>query len=732
MNPIYKFMLSAGNESQQAFPIYNNDFAIEYEKQTNQEFYRAKLSGKLTFVQADFDFVAIRTFDTAFGVGISVSYDAGTTWNQIWTGEFYKTDCTFDEDNKTLTVTPTPKDAYDAVLAGLDKEFNLIELAPEIIEVQADKRPLIQVYTPGDTVVGCFLSGMWWEQECEPVDNVSQLVNHYRFSLNTTKRAIEISNRNPLDEEIPDAFVGNVFPVVNNEEIFQNGGYEFVYTGIQTGGSYIVNMEIRDTGGNTFWFHQDDGQGNIPSVVGTYTFLPFPGSGMSDPIEVTIRDVSVYARLLTNATQSTQGTQSYALPSDDLVADNRNYTRVIGYGVQGVIRFQAELTDSVTQWGLYKPGQYYKPPLTLSEKQMYPVARSAWGAISIWFVFSNLDFIIEPTWRSEFTLRHCYPIWSVISVLLKKIAPNLYHDINDSQFLYPWTHTDGNPIDSQFDVTLFFTPKSNVINSDYDQPAQQAKITLGNILNMLRDVYQCYWHISTGHLRIEHIEYFRNGGSYDVAPSVGVDLTQQIVTRNGLPWSFDTKKYQYEKPDMAARYQFRWMDDVTDMFEGLPIDILSNYVNKENIQEVNISNITSDFDYVLLNPSAISQDGFVLLAAEPTEISFDKPTAAKLKYYDVTLNSQRYIMQNGFASMYYGETEMYGYDMPALRYEIGGQYKVANGVKRQKTQTVTFPMPTQPDLAKLVKTSLGNGTIRKMSISLSARSAKTTLCYDTE
>jgi len=37
-----------------------------------------------------------------------------------------------------------------------------------------------------------------------------------------------------------------------------------------------------------------------------------------------------------------------------------------------------------------------------------------------------------------------------------------------------------------------------------------------------------------------------------------------------------------------------------------------------------------------------------------------------------------------------------------------------------------------PDMVKLIKTQLGNGTIQKISINLSSRNAKATLKYDTE
>ena len=56
----------------------------------------------------------------------------------------------------------------------------------------------------------------------------------------------------------------------------------------------------------------------------------------------------------------------------------------------------------------------------------------------------------------------------------------------------------------------------------------------------------------------------------------------------------------------------------------------------------------------------------------------------------------------------------------------------AYGIKKLKTQTIRFPVLTDPDLTELVKTNLGNGTIEKLSINLSSRSAKATLKYDTE
>ena len=179
MNPIYKFQLSAGNDTRQAFPIYKDDLAIEYALEQNQEFYRGKLSGKLTFQKDDYLFIRNKAFDTQFDVVISISYNGGQTWAAYWSGQFWKTDCQFNDDDQTAIVTPNVNDRYNAILAGMDKEYDLINLAPVIQPVKLDKRPMIQVYIPGQTVIGCFLSGMWWEQECDEVTSESVLKNKY-------------------------------------------------------------------------------------------------------------------------------------------------------------------------------------------------------------------------------------------------------------------------------------------------------------------------------------------------------------------------------------------------------------------------------------------------------------------------------------------------------------------------------------------------------------------------
>lgn len=66
------------------------------------------------------------------------------------------------------------------------------------------------------------------------------------------------------------------------------------------------------------------------------------------------------------------------------------------------------------------------------------------------------------------------------------------------------------------------------------------------------------------------------------------------------------------------------------------------------------------------------------------------------------------------------------------KYKRNGEEETAIGVKKLKTQIIKFPMLYDPDLSKLIKTRLGNGTIQKITINLSSRNANATLKYDTE
>lgn len=807
MNPKYKFELSAGLLTRIAKPNYKDGLAIDYTKESGQEFYRGRLAGQLVFQGDDYTFIESKAIDTRFGLVIYITYDGGANWMQYWAGEFWKTDCEFNENDKTASVTPEVKDRYNAILAGMEKEYNLIELTPEITPFIADKRPMVQVYVPGQSVIGCFLSGMWWEQDCEAVSDEGTLISDYYFSFVKGERVIEVQTQTGTPA-LPARFFGAKPTNWNDNYSYTNGGFTFKMEFQTISGTprFIYSIE---QGGITLW-QTSQGVPYYPQLV---SLIPV-GGGATGLVNVLIRDINVFARYLCD-TEEINGNPTNSLSDTDIVPENRNYTRAIGYNFPDTIHFGTQTTATPTQWGLYQPGQYYLPPTSILYPEMFPVARNAWGEFSIWFCFSAMDWLVEQSGRQPFTLRYVYPLASVLSVLLAKVAPGVTFQGTDTYSLFFY---GDNPVYSGGQIGI--TPKSNVVSAGYDQPAQKAPITLRDVLDMLRDCFRCYWWIdSNNRLRIEHILYFRNGGSYSGTPTIGIDLTTMYAKHNGKPWAFGQDKYKFEKPAMAARYQFGWMDEVTQLFEGYPIEISSNYVQKNNIEQVTINKFTSDIDYILLNPGAVSKDGFVLVEASRIDLLdspisvqtrstdgyaklFDYPLAygpcatiymsvsvgyadiyyydsadnavgqgpritgtdsaaitipdeaayigvisqapgatitldsvypdyPKLDYYNFADDNGDHILQNAFLSFAWLQ-EYYAYDMPALDYSINGEAKVALGVKKLKSQEVSFPALIEPDLVNLIKTNLGNGTIEKLSITLLSRFAKATLRYDTE
>jgi hypothetical protein len=712
-----------------ANPIYKDDLAKEYELETNQRFYRAKLSGKISFIRDDYDFINTRPFDYEFLYGIDKSNDGGKTWVPYFSGKFMKTDCTFVDYDKKVTVQPDTIDDYNEVLAGLEKEYNLITLAPSIQRITINKRPLIQIYVPGDSIVSCFLGGTNWEQDANATTDQNALVRTYHFALCNILKEIQITSHGSpavisglytgrmATGATPGTFTGNLYPELNVNY------YIFISQQTTNGTPFgIAIVEIRKRSDDTVMFRYAKAT-QEPFDTLEFDLTAVKGSGATGTMHADMKSYNIYARYLVDV-EKIGDLDTYPLPSEDIVDNNRNYRRAIGYAID-VAFISNDFSDTPTEWGLADNGKYFAPPYSIYGQTYYPIARSTWRYASLWFGFYLMDWLLEEKARKEYTLRDAFPVASCISVLLNQIAPGITHAATAeySQFLY----SGNNPI-SGLNFRLLVSQKTNIINGEYQQPAQKAPTTLQQFTNMLRDCFKCYWFIEDNKFKIEHIQYFRNGGSYSGGAILSHDLTKELNLRNGKPWAFNTSEYSFDKVDLPERYQFEWMDDVTAAFEGLPIQVISKYVTPGKVEEINISNFTSDIDMMLLNPGNMSSDGFALFAAVP-------PTSGSqwiLPFIRQTINGVEYFLQNGYLAFINLQSSYWLYDLPARRVSINGSEVYARGIERKKKQTLTFPVYDDPNPLELVKTYIGNGEIDKMSINLCSRSAKTTLKYDTE
>ena len=635
MNLIYSFYI----DDREVFPNYSTDVSLDIELENNQRFYRKKLSGKFTFLRDDYDFLNMQPFDTEFIFIIKKSTDNGKYFTEYYRSKFMKTDCAWNADDKTAIVQPDPIDEYNDVLAGLEKEYNLIELAPEIERVTIQKRPLMQVYQLGDSVLSCFLAGSYWEQECDEITNRDVLVNKYGFTQAKYLREINITV-NGTPKEASGLYIGlmtyygqsgqSIDGVLSHST---NDRFKIYTTSIWSGGRYNNVIYIRDyqnhEQGHTF--ENIFTYGNYTQTLAEFENIDFLMESFSDYSSGTangeMATYLIYTRMLTDAEIILGQNTIPVSPDGDIAETNLHYRRVLKKAFD-TIEISNVVKTEPAQWGRRDDRMYYNPPASSFDYTYYPITRSSWRYSSVWFRFDNDNKDLERAGRSPFTLRDAFPLSSVIQILLREFAPSITHlpTPEYSQFLYG----ANNPI-SQQKFTLLITPKSNILHGDYDRPAQKAPTTLQQITNMLRDVFRCYWYIENGKFKIEHISFFKNGGSYSETPQIGTDLTAIANIRNRKTWGYLTSAWDFDKVDMAERFQFDWMDDVTQGFKGFPIEVLSKYVQQGKIENINVGNFTSDIDYMILNPTAISNDGFALMAATNRDILRDGGSSLNIR-----------------------------------------------------------------------------------------------------
>ena len=712
MRPEYIFHVSTaiGGEQRVMHPIWKDDLALEYGFEGNQYFRRAGLSGSLTFFGSDYDFISSKSFDTTFYIDILVDYNDSHVNHIIFEGQFYKTDCTFNADDKMCTVKPSVRDQYSKILAGLEKEYDLIKLTPAIQPVTMIRRPMIQVYVPGDSIVTCYLGGMSWEQDAQETDSIFDLVGHNHFGQ--IGWFYEVKFINPPISTLTDVFVWMGDLYLTDEAMLDNG--QGVY-GIRTYG-YEEYVELRVVAKNDpetiLWYYEGEPKTNV-----TFTSRRQGVSDLTGDIVLT----RIFGRMCV-AGKTYQGTDAFDIPKDDIVPYNRNYKYCVPYDVTNAIVMSYNYSEQPTEWGMRPDGKYYQKATPVSGTLNYmPVARSVWSYASAWLNITTASEQLEVNGRKDTLLRDAYTIEAVIKALLSQIDNTITFEPTSaySQFLYgtnPYLNGWGR---------LVVTPKSNVLVAEYTQPARKAPVTLAKVLNMLRDACGCYWYIDgSNRLRIEHIAWFKNGGSYNTQPVIGIDITAEKNIRNGKPLSFGTNEWSYDKVDMPQRYQYGWMDDTTDTFKGDPIDVLSPFVQDEKVEDINIDGFNSDLDYMMLNPSNVSEDGFALLCCTVTGSGWKT---------SITSISPLVKVQNWQLAMPVLQPNFLISDMPAWDIEVNGQATTAKDIQRKKKQKITYPCGESfvPDLMKTVRTGLGVGEIEKLNLRLTSRMATINLRFTT-
>lgn len=696
-------LAGATEESVSVYPRFN-DVTFDYEREQGEIFYRKTFNGEVTFVGADYDIIANAPYATRFVLRITRWYPDGAT-KQLSLSEFYKTDCEFDMDKRIVTVSPKEIDRYQRVLDALDKEYNIKDLLPEMTNLTIYKRPLIQIYVLGDDVLQSYTAGTTFEQDCGIMDDSELEQYHFQYNgLTVALRAVMGQGSSP---NVAGLYVGA-----------GKLGYNFRLDGIDDTNYYVrffplssglVQISIYNSSGTELFY--GEGGDTAPYII----CAAVEGSGATGRAQVFFVYYRVYARMLHNKAE-----EGYPLAEDD-VTSNPNYTRVSGIDIIDNIRWSARTSTSPTEYGKTPGGNYYMPPYGPSVT-FYPLSITQWldkskygYYLSIWFAYDGVITALDSRYRLAQVVSVAYQMTDVIKALIEANGLGVTFDNTSDYSTILFSNTTTFNVLGGRSITPFLVAKANIINGDYRKVYPEPSITLGQIFSMLKNTMQIYWYLDGSKIRLEHRRYFDNGLRYSGAPVVGYDLTELMCPRSSRSWASGRNQYKYDKDEMPERYQFGWMDTVTKLFSGYPIVVNSDAVEGGLIEEVTVENFTSDIDYMLTNPSGVSEDGFAIIGAILSGSNYLTPIVSQRTY------NAAYNMQNGLMSYVYLHPIYWLDDMPAERLTINNEPYMAHSVKRTKRQEIDFPSNNyEVDEYELIKTEMGDGQIDKLSVSLTS------------
>ena len=718
--------LKAGSVEIPTHPIFGDDIKMKFSKDENQVFMRTKIDGTVKFSREDFDFIE----SCSHGTNLTLSVYLGSSLFGSCT--FLKSDCTFNYDDRCCTVKIQTTDRYEKFLANYDNKYNLVRLAPAIQALTLTKRPVLQFYFLHDTKITNCYGNMSFEVDAKSgaEDYNYAQVQNCGFREIGFFIAMDIPNATGLSSVYGRYWVSNGGTAGVGMKVYRedNAYYlEYKYDSDHLAyywQLYYANGTAYTTGGNYVYVsghelsYPVNEYGNGVKTGSTYYGSSQIATGTTYTRDVYCRILSDYGGTLSGETKVDLSTIT-----DDVAEKNYNYKYAWSantFGITGQLRVDDDTQTNPTQYGQSSDGKYFvKPTPSSAQNAVYPIGWSMWIPFSFWFESTTaLDTELRATFATTYQLPDAYPLYSAIQVLLAQVDNSVSFSNTSAYSNYFYNTSEGlhrlvsSPCGRY--AQLYITPITNVKKTRYEQAAQRGDMTLKQVLDMLRIVYQCYWYIDdSNRLCIEHISYFKNNHTYAMGnPNADVDVTTMKDMPNTKMWSFGTNEIEYDRKRCPSRYEFEWGGDCTEQFNGYAINILDKFADGDKKEKMSAVNFTSDIDYTVINPNGVSDDIYALIEA--------KDSQHEVEIADVHLpgsNTPVYQMQNGYCSFLYAEQEHYPYDLGGWYARIEGIALSVYGVRQAKKQAINFPTT----LAKLnstgtVKTEIGVGLVDEQSV----------------
>lgn len=657
-----RFILSIDDVNHTVNPVWSDEVVISISRAESYRALREQLEGSIAFVREDYDLIDAQDFDQRFWLIIQVNDGSG--YYERMRGYFYKTYLKQYADprgERFELLKIVTDDLYERVMNALSNEYNLPDIGVETTDLKYVLQPVLQVYTPGSSFIANINGGNSWEQPVtQVVTDLSELTSNYKFFEGKAVYYV--------------AGAGQLSPDVSGQYEYNSGANRYEHES--------ANYSFRFDGGSNTWnIHEDSGGGVVFS--GT--------TGQTDEFTSIYTNVDGscqlaggrnYFRMLCNSA-TLGGTPTQDVPTSDIVVQS-NYDKVLPIAYQNIFGSDAN-TVLPTQYGRFDadaeqfPNYYFDFPVSGVTEFYFPVGRSNWQYFSLWCYFDATLQGYQEEGSEERIVKDAYKFADVLNAVVSEIDSDLSHE--DAAVFSDFLYGGSNLIRTNQSVP-FLVPKTNITVGDYDIPAKKVPVTLRDLLDFAKACWRADFHIdSEGRFVIEHVSYYAAGKTYSGTNTL-FDLDSLVETKNRLSWQHGQRIYEYNLDNMPERIEKAYQEQASPVFDGLPIEVLSVYVNPGTNESYTLSRFFADIDFALA--SEVSKDGMfyceTVLDGGIHTVTFDT----------ITYRGKTWKLQNGRASWPYMDN-LYGrYDLPAESVQLNGDTITATSVRKSKQTSLSF------------------------------------------
>ena len=766
-------------------PLYSQ-LKKQYKRSGDNRFMRKSINGELVFKGADFDRIIQYGDFFRFRVRVNIT----STGSEYVAGSFSIADCKLNYTQKEAAVSPDEDDEYSETIDHFSDEVNLFKNPPAVTRLQSTKRGIFQVYLQGTDTLMNFFGGSSYETTLtESVEDFDELTGKYAFGFSGHYCDLYLKGTNGYDgvyigklDEHPEVTQSQIVSLLkgwynpdnpshtlklglklvgvagsmvpsqfssylpvgynySNWEQFQdayNSSYVFLYD------AYV--LVLLDGSDNTILqsdfficcrsadrvkFQQKPYLGDASRGI----TMRLPGTAGEAGKVVSTIHYGVFSRYLVDV-PSVGGTDATPLGANDFAKLSRDYHYAIpvqlGDGGINTGINQAAIAQSIalysqpTSFGADQRGQYFIPydgwefPNAFS----MPISPSRWVNSSLWFSLVPGNYYdYTDGWDRASRKVYDIPAFSLADVIKTTgIDVSFEGTTTYSDFLYR----------SSGGHKLFITPITNVTAGEGCEPATRAMLSLSSVLDLVKDLYNCYWFIDAQkRLRIEGIAYFLNGGSYTPGSADTLDLSELYDAKNKVKLSYFQAEKEFSVDELNRQYTYGWDQEVTTAFGNYDVRFFGPHIPQDQTIEIRPSKFNPDLDLMTVAPDSFSPDSFAIIESQTTGTAIPIGTVQIINS-DILYQAERTLQAlNSYLSWpHLFQNKLLYLDSP--RYAISPRvtYPEIIGdaiVKKYGRQKISLQVESDLNEYTEVTTPVGTGAIESMTIDLDSKAAEITL-----